>query len=278
MAAGTYGEPGKNPFTLKGIGGILSPVVNASNGVTQIYRQGSGITFQSLGTFNPSTKKFTADSNANLSDAEIKTLNNTESINDIKGKAKEATVKGVIAAGGTEEEAAAKANKLITPNSGDAGTGDSQGGNAEGQDASEALKKDLNDLKEGTRYKKKSFSDLKYPNNLQIEHQDVIQFNMLSYEKRSYNDSSSGGLGSFGERSEYTTRTIGTVTLPVPGGISDTNQELSKCLVRKGHKVELINFKLLYPKLLFPGKTQYEKNSIHMKGPVSDIEEINFKI
>ena len=46
---------------------------------------------------------------------------------------------------------------------------------------------------------------------------------MLSYEKRSYNDSSSGGLGSFGERSEYTTRTIGTVTLPVPGGISDTN-------------------------------------------------------
>ena len=47
---------------------------------------------------------------------------------------------------------------------------------------------------------------------------------------------------------------------PYRGGISDTNQELSKCLVRKGHKVELINFKLLYPKLLFPGKTQYEKN------------------
>ena len=51
---------------------------------------------------------------------------------------------------------------------------------------------------------------------------------------------------------------------PYRGGISDTNQELSKCLVRKGHKVELINFKLLYPKLLFPGKTQYEKNSIHI--------------
>ena len=47
---------------------------------------------------------------------------------------------------------------------------------------------------------------------------------------------------------------------PYRGGISDTNQELSKCLVRKGHKVELINFKLLYPKVLFPGKTQYEKN------------------
>jgi len=47
---------------------------------------------------------------------------------------------------------------------------------------------------------------------------------------------------------------------PYRGGISDTNQELSKSLVRKGHKVELINFKLLYPKLLFPGKTQYEKN------------------
>ena len=46
---------------------------------------------------------------------------------------------------------------------------------------------------------------------------------------------------------------------PYRGGISDTNQELSKCLVRKGQKVVLINFKLLYTNVFFPGKTIYEK-------------------
>ena len=45
---------------------------------------------------------------------------------------------------------------------------------------------------------------------------------------------------------------------PFRGGISDTNQELFNSLIKKGHKVYIIDFKLLYPKLLFPGKNQYE--------------------
>ena len=64
---------------------------------------------------------------------------------------------------------------------------------------------------------------LTYPSNLQIEHQDVIKFNMLKYEPRSLNESANQGLGSFGERSNFTTRTIGNVFLPIPGGITDTN-------------------------------------------------------
>ena len=47
---------------------------------------------------------------------------------------------------------------------------------------------------------------------------------------------------------------------PFRGGISDTNQELFNSLIKKGHKVDIIDFKLLYPKLLFPGKSQYEEN------------------
>lgn len=65
--------------------------------------------------------------------------------------------------------------------------------------------------------------DLKYPADLQIAQQDVIQFNMLRYEPRNINESANQGLGSFGERSPYTSRTIGKVFLPIPGGISDTN-------------------------------------------------------
>lgn len=220
--AGTYGEPGKNPFQLKGIGGILSPVVNAETGVTQIYKQGAALQFQSLGTLDPKTNKFTPDKqNApNLTETEIKALSSPEGINNIKNAAKAATTQGVKAAGGTDAEAQAKSNKLISPNSAsNNGTQDGQGSNPT-QDA----ENDLKDLKEGTRYKKGDFKDnLQYPANLQIKHQDVIEFNMLSYEKRSESESKEQSLGSLTERSNYTKRTIGRVILPVPGGISDTN-------------------------------------------------------
>jgi hypothetical protein len=46
---------------------------------------------------------------------------------------------------------------------------------------------------------------------------------------------------------------------PFRGGISDTNQELFNSLIKKGHKVDIIDFKLLYPKLLFPGKINMKR-------------------
>ncbi len=219
--AGTYGEPGKNPFQVKGIGGILSPVVNAETGVTQIYKQGAALQFQSLGTYNPSTGKFVADTNAKLSESEVKSLSGSEGINNIKNAAKTTTIQGIKASGGTDAEAQAKSNKLISPNSASP-TGQEQ--------TAAAVQKDLEDLAPGTRYKKDEktgktpFSlSLRYPAKLQIEHQDVIQFNMLTYEKRSVSEGTNQGLGSYNERSNYTSRTIGRVILPIPGGISDTN-------------------------------------------------------
>lgn len=210
--AGTYGEPGKNPFQVKGIGGILSPVVNAETGVTQIYKQGAALQFQSLGTYNPSTGKFTASPNSGLSQNEIKALSGTEGINNIKNAAKITTAQGVKASGGTDAEAQAKSNKLISPNS----------ASPTGQEENKAaLGEELKGSEKISRFK---FPEkLTYPSNLQIEHQDVIKFNMLKYEPRSLNESANQGLGSFGERSNFTTRTIGNVFLPIPGGITDTN-------------------------------------------------------
>ena len=46
---------------------------------------------------------------------------------------------------------------------------------------------------------------------------------------------------------------------PYRGGISDTNQELCKNLIELGHDVEIFNFKLQYPSIFFPGKSQYSK-------------------
>jgi hypothetical protein len=218
--AGTYGEPGKNPFQVKGISGVLSPVVNAETGVTQIYKQGAALQFQSLGTYNPSTGKFVADANAKLSESEVKSLSGSEGINNIKNAAKTTTAQGVKASGGTDVEAQAKSNKLISPNSASTPS--------EEQIAADT-KKDLTVLREGTRYKKDDKGNtpfslkLQYPANLQIQHQDVIEFNMLSYEKRSIGEKTNDQLGSLKERSNYTSRTIGRVILPIPGGISDTN-------------------------------------------------------
>lgn len=120
----------------------------------------------------------------------------------------------------TAEQKQAVNNAAEKPNqASNSGDQQNQGGNSQ-QDLENSLK----ELKEGTRYKKGDFrEDLRYPANLQIQHQDVIEFNMLSYEKRSFSEGGSNNLGSFNERSNYTSRIIGKVILPIPRGISDTN-------------------------------------------------------
>lgn len=63
---------------------------------------------------------------------------------------------------------------------------------------------------------------LKYPANLQIDHQDIIKFSILEYKPRSLSEPNSP-LGGFNERSVWTSRVKGDVSLPIPGGITDTN-------------------------------------------------------
>lgn len=65
--------------------------------------------------------------------------------------------------------------------------------------------------------------DLKYPADLQIAQQDVIQFNMLRYVPKKLDKQSNEGLGGFEKRQTWDQRIIGKVFLPIPGGISDTN-------------------------------------------------------
>ncbi len=44
---------------------------------------------------------------------------------------------------------------------------------------------------------------------------------------------------------------------PYRGGIADTNESFCRALVQEGHDASIYTFTLQYPKLLFPGKTQY---------------------
>ena len=46
---------------------------------------------------------------------------------------------------------------------------------------------------------------------------------------------------------------------PLRGGIADFNEAFAESLIKEGHHVEIVSFKLQYPSILFPGKTQYRK-------------------
>lgn len=69
---------------------------------------------------------------------------------------------------------------------------------------------------------RKSFpKDLRYPADLQITVQDVIKFNMVEYAPKSF---STGNTFGFSDRRAITDQNIiGSVILPIQGGINDTN-------------------------------------------------------
>jgi hypothetical protein len=208
MAAGTYGEPGKNSFTTKGVSGILSPVVNAQTGVTQIYRQGAANTFQSMGTYNPSTKKFTPAAGLSVTDA--KTLSSENSLKDIRGSAEITAKKSQIEAGVPAEAAEARSKELI--NTGKATTSPS------GENTGPAQKEGEKDLgSQNSKTREKFSQTLKYPSTLKSEHQDVIKFKMVKYRPRKL--STGGDLNPVQDRTAQDI--IGIVTLPIPSGISD---------------------------------------------------------
>ena len=67
---------------------------------------------------------------------------------------------------------------------------------------------------------RKSFPDCVYPLDLAQTKQDVIKFTMLEYVPKDFSTSNFG----FGDRAQdRTASSIGTVILPIPGGIQDTN-------------------------------------------------------
>jgi hypothetical protein len=80
------------------------------------------------------------------------------------------------------------------------------------------------ELEKSKTLSRRSFpQNLKYPADLQIEHQDVIKFNMLEYVPKKIDKAANEGLGGFEKRKPWNERIIGNVYLPIPGGISDTN-------------------------------------------------------
>ncbi len=121
-----------------------------------------------------------------------------------------------------------------TPASGD---GENQQGASLTQEQAQAIGEE-NVYKENTRSGKGAYGeDLKYPLNLKAEVQDTIRFTILEYSPSlAKQNSSQGESGQFGSTKKRIvtlessgipvvsgSQRIGTITLPIPSGISDGN-------------------------------------------------------
>jgi len=206
----TYGEPGKNPYTVPGVGGILSNVVDSTTGVTQIYRQGAFNTYTSLGTYNPSTGKFTpfsgTDPNATRS------LSNQTGLTNIKN----ASIKTATSAGASQTQA----QQLITPNTsppppppspaGPAPAGDPPDIFIDGNLATLSVSKDP------------TYELMRYPlNNYKDGTFDYLHISAVRFKESGLRtDASSFNVKSTQKRE---TDIYAHVHLPMQPGISDTN-------------------------------------------------------
>jgi D-inositol-3-phosphate glycosyltransferase len=67
---------------------------------------------------------------------------------------------------------------------------------------------------------------------------------------------------------------------PYRGGIADTNESLARALSAKNHDVSIITFKLQYPRIVFPGKTQYSSDpkpvDLKIDRIISSVNPINW--
>ena len=219
-------ELAKNKYNLQ---------VNDTTQIAQVYRQGNlvagGALGQtgdvSIGTYNLKTKTFTPDptrqalatANPN-SDAseELKFFGSADGKKLITEKSATTVQKGVIDNGGTTQQAQNAALKVTGSN---AATTTEAGAptaaeKAEAESEAASVKKNA----------RTSYSDLKYPEKLQLEYQDCIKFSALEYVAPGLNPRGVSRVipGNLKAKEEFGKRQIlGTATLPIPGGISDGN-------------------------------------------------------
>lgn len=210
--AGTFGEPGKNPYLLKGISGNFSNVVNAKTGVTQVYRQDALLQFKSVGTFNPKTNTFTPDDAAKLPANEITALSNN------KPQIKEAAIQTATNAG------APNAAQLLSPNT---ATGPESGGGpaaATGTSASltqEQLSQTGQQTQEsiGRNTDAEKGDDLRYP--IKNTYQgDYLCIEMRTYQKSGFQSEADTFTVTRMEDRKHTR--LRTIYLPIQSGIVDS--------------------------------------------------------
>ena len=116
-----------------------------------------------------------------------------------------------------------KNQKVVGGDSGNDAENDNDGADTKPApgDSIKELANATDESSEGTRTQ---FPTLVHPTGLGKSKQDVIRFDMMEYMPQQFINASSGALGfSNAGRQDFRSRSIGSVTLPIPSGISDQN-------------------------------------------------------
>ena len=205
----TYGAAGLNRFSIPNVTGFFSVEVNAQTGVTQVYKQGAFTTEQSIGTYNPSTGTFTAQSNTSLTQQELTRIQSPEGLTAIKT----AAINTATKAGATN------ATQLISINTAP-DTGSSN------PDAVNLGNIDTTNFTLIPKEKAKKHGNYQYPLEMPND-MDRITFTMIEYRGRGLNNSKLGFVERFSEK-DASDKTIpknllGTVTMGIQPRISDRN-------------------------------------------------------
>ena len=212
--AGFYGSDAKeNKFRVPDFNGTGSQnesyfvLVEKLSGKKELYNNdlntdGLAGHYEKGGEFEPSETWW-----GNAQAVEKDFFNNDKGKDLVNNHASTVALKGKLDEGKGIEQAQVETNELVKKN------------NAKVTD--QQLSRARSSTTKADKNTRNSFPKmLFYPETLRKQTQDVIKFNMMKYEPK---DLPKGLV--FGERSsDVAGRTIGSVLLPIPGGISDSNQ------------------------------------------------------
>ena len=209
-------------------------VTNRDNGNYDVYRTAFGAGDKKLFGYNASNDKIIVDPNNKAIYDQFFTGPRSQQLTDLNKSVKQATLKlaenNVSGGSGSASQAAldrlkngpgykpTAATPKITP----------PGANPNGADPAASVPAgppESGNVREGTKTGANSFGNFVYPEGIRNSKQDVIKFTMLEYKP-----SGTGATQSAGQSDRKTKngipvdRTIlGSVVLPIPNNISDTN-------------------------------------------------------
>jgi len=164
-----------------------------------------------IGSFDPVTKKFTGDNPLLYRDL-AKHYNTDEGRKQLENAARDGAIKEQVE-GGVDPIVARKiANDVIKDGSTNVDPNDSN-------DVRRIIGEEKENLLDGIGRKK--FGNYRYPEKMSKD-QDAIKFALMEFSPRKF-DSGTPGVLQDRERSVEEKQILGSVVLPIPGGIKDQN-------------------------------------------------------
>jgi len=173
------------------------------------------ITVGTVPTSGANAGKFIQNPNLGLTADQKAALQDSQTLKTVKDKGIETVSKALQKSGKTPEESQATANKLLSQNKATNPT-------AESVDATDIAK----DIIAKGRNTAGTYGNLVYPLDIKTTAQDVIRFTILTFLPTGLNIAEAlKGKGALGSRPQdiKNRNILGSIILPIPGNISDTN-------------------------------------------------------